>query len=183
MTVGEILTAAMHELDEDPADLNEHRARFMLYLNTGYQTILRKYYRPRETLCMHTDEDGWLNLYGHDVEQVLSIRDHRGRHVSFTPCDDDSGDVEIGLRDADVYVLCQVNCPPLGDITDEPKLPEHAHYALVLYICWKHLQSGNLAKQSRAQVYMNGFYEVMNMLQPMGTGSVKTYTNFYAATN
>lgn len=183
MTVSDILSAALRELDEDPADIGEYRDKFMLYLNMGYQTILRKYYRPRETLPMRTDENGLLNLYGYDVESVLSIRDENGRTVSFTPCADDSGDVQTPARNAEVLVLCQMNCPPLAQDGDEPRLPEHAQYALVWYICYKQLSSGNLAKQSRAQVYMQGFYDVMSMLRPMGTGSVKTYTNFYEATN
>lgn len=183
MTVSEILAAALRELDEEMADMPDFRDKFMLYLNMGYQTILRKYYRPRETFHMRTDDSGRLDLYGLDVESVAAVRDEEGRTLPFTTSADDSGILQTDARNANVNVICQVNCPPLAADGDEPRLPVHAQYALVWYICYKQLSSGNLAKQSRAQVYMQSFYDAMSMLRPVGTGSVKRYTNFYEATN
>ena len=57
--------------------------------------------------------------------------------------------------------VCEVAFYPLEDGQDEPQIPEYAHAALADYICYRHLSSGNLAKQSRAQFYQNSFYQAM----------------------
>ena len=62
-------------------------------------------------------------------------------------------------------------------------LPAYAHAALSDYICYRHLSSGNLAKQSRAQFYQNSFYQEMNRIRPQGMGSVTRMRNLYEATD
>lgn len=123
MTVGEIYTQALLELDESTEDLHEFEQKFNHYLNIGYQIALRDYYKPQELMS-----------------------------------------------------------EPLANPDDVPNLPEHAHHGLVDYICYRHLSSGNLAKQSRAQFYRQSFYEAMRMLHPQNSSPGK-YVNFYEATN
>ncbi|MEI3413646.1 MAG: hypothetical protein V8Q88_00480 [Christensenellales bacterium] len=72
---------------------------------------------------------------------------------------------------------------PLEDGQDEPQLPEYAHAALADYICYRHLSSGNLAKQSRAQFYQTSFYQAMQRIRPEGMGSVTRFRNLYEVTD
>ncbi|MBE5798368.1 MAG: hypothetical protein E7321_00250 [Clostridiales bacterium] len=183
MTADQIIRHAMLELDEDPGDMSEYDQRFRMYMNTGYQLILRQYYKPRETFVCHADENGRVNLDGFDIERVVEMRDKTGRCVPFGVCPDGCGMHQTAVRNQDVTVICQVNYPALESGLDVPRIPEHVHDALVSYICYKHLSGGNLAKQSRAQVYLQSFYEAMRMLRPMGAGSVTAYKNLYSATN
>ena len=67
--------------------------------------------------------------------------------------------------------------------SDEPKLPEYAHSALVEYICYRHLLNGNLAKQSQAQAHLNRYYQIAGTIRPQGSESVRTMRNLYAATD
>lgn len=183
MTTDQIFRHAMLEMDEDPADIIDYTDKFSMYLNNGYQILLRKYYKPRETCVFQTDENGMVYLTGYDIENVVEMRDESGRLVQFQESADGSGAYQTNARNSNVSVVCQVNYPPLEKGLDEPMIPEHAHYALVLYICYMHLSSGNLAKQSRAKHYLQGFYEAANAIRPVGAGSVTTYKNFYSATN
>lgn len=183
MNVASIFKHAMIELDEDPSDICDYDEKFKMYLNMGYQIILRQHYKPRETFICHADEQSRVCLDGYSVESVVQITDMDGRPVSFRACADGCGMYQVAVHDEDVNVVCQVNYPALENELDVPRIPEHVHYALVQYICYKHLSSGNLAKQSRAQYYRQSFYEAMGTLKPVGTGSVTTYSNFYSATN
>lgn len=173
----------MLEMDEDPADICDYDEKFRMYLNMGYQLILRKYYKPRETVIVCTDKEGRLNLIGYDVEEIVTMQTVDGRPVTYEVHPDGRNEYQTSVYGQQVAIVYVTNYPPLVNELDEPRLPEHVHYALVNYICYKHLSSGNLAKQSRAQYYLQSFYEAMGMLKPAGTGSVKTYMNFYAATD
>ena len=66
---------------------------------------------------------------------------------------------------------------------DEPLLPEYAQPALADYICYRHLSSGNLAKQSRAEFFRQSFYQQMRTINPQGAGSVTRMQNLYAVTD
>ena len=79
--------------------------------------------------------------------------------------------------------VCEVAFYPLEDGKDEPQLPEYAHAALADYICYRHLSSGNLAKQSRAQFYQTSFYQTMQRIRPEGMGSVTRFRNLYEVTD
>lgn len=182
MNVNSIFKHALLEMDEDPADISDYDEKFKMYLNMGYQLIVRKYYKPRETVVVRTDKEGYLNLYGYNVEEIVAMQTVDGRPVTYEVHPDGRNEYQTSARGQKVAVVYVTSYPPLVDELDEPNLPEHVHYALVNYICYKHLSSGNLAKQSRAQYYLQSFYEAMGMLKPTGSGSVKTYTNFYAAT-
>lgn len=183
MNVNSIFKHAMLEMDEDPADICDYEEKFRMYLNMGYQIIVRQHYKPKETYRCHADENGNISLAGYDIESVVEMTDEDGHMVRYAACPDGCGVYRTSVRSGDVDVVCQVNYPALEKGTDVPEIPEHVHYALVNYICYKHLSSGNLAKQSRAQYYRQSFYEAMGMLKPAGTGSVTTYRNFYSATN
>ena len=81
------------------------------------------------------------------------------------------------------YAVCEVRRRELEQDADEPQLPLEAHAALADYICYRHLSSGNLAKQSRAQHYRNEFYAQMQRLSPRPSGGVTGYKNFYTVTD
>ena len=79
--------------------------------------------------------------------------------------------------------VCEVAFYPMEDGDDEPQIPEYAHAALADYICYRHLSSGNLAKQSRAQFYQNSFYQTMQRIRPQGMGSVTRFEHLYEVTD
>ena len=66
---------------------------------------------------------------------------------------------------------------------DEPQLPQYAHAALADYICYRHLSSGSLSKQSRAEFFRQSFYQQMRALSHEGEGSVTRKKNLYAVTD
>lgn len=182
MTVNQILTQAMMELDEDIGDLPEYEQRFMRYLNAGYRIAMRRYFRPHEQHAAHTDRDGFA-CRPMGMLRVVAVRDENGRDVAFRESVDGSGMLKTSAHDADVYIAGEMEECPLKGSVDEPQLPEHAHDALVDYICYRHLSSGNLAKQARAQYYLQSFYDAMSAIRPQGDGAVTNYTNLYAATD
>ena len=73
--------------------------------------------------------------------------------------------------------------PALQKATDEPQLPDFAHAALADYICYRHLSSGNLSKQSRAEFFRESFYQQMRALGYEGQGSVTRTKNLYTVTD
>ena len=182
MTVSEILTQAMLELDEDLGDLPEYEQRFMRYLNAGHRIAMRRYFRPREQHAAHTDSDGFACRPA-GMLRVVAVRDGNGRDVAFRDSVDGSGMLKTNAHDADVFIAGEMEERPLCDGKDEPQFPEHAHDALVDYICYRHLSGGNLAKQARAQYYLQSFYDAMSAIRPQGDGAVTRYVNLYAATD
>lgn len=182
MTVSEILTQAMLELDEDLDDLPGYEQRFMRYLNIGNRIAVRRYFRPREQHAAHTDGDGFA-CRPMGMLRVVAVRDGNGRDVAFRDSADGSGMLKTGARDADVFITGEMEERALQAKSDIPEFPAHAHDALVDYICYRHLSSGNLAKQARAQHYLQSFYDAMSAIRPQGDGAVTHYTNLYAATD
>ena len=182
MTLAQIMKLALCQLDEDPADIEDYRERFMMYANDGYHILLSEYYKPMETMAVMTDGDGRAPIGGMGILRVISARDEDGREVTarFTP---DGEALDTGRADAQLVLICEAERPRLEQLEDEPELPEHAHSALVDYICFRYLSTGNLAKQSRAQAFQNSFYTAARRLKPQSHGSVTRMKNLYAATD
>ena len=171
MTLVQIMRLALRQLDEDVADLAEYRDLFVAYANQGYQIALTQYVKPRETMALATDDQGDVSLDGLDILRVVAVRDEDGMTMH-TP-----------RKDSTLYAVCEVRRRELEQDADEPQLPLEAHAALADYICYRHLSSGNLAKQSRAQHYRNEFYAQMQRLSPRPSGGVTGYKNFYTVTD
>jgi len=112
---------------------------------------------------------------------VVEVRDREGRSVRFV-MDGDGRTLHTGACAQTVTLIAEIECPPLENGLDEPMLPEYAQPALADYICYRHLSSGSLAKQSRAEFFKSSFYEQMRAIRPMADGSVKEMRNLYAAT-
>ena len=182
MTLAQIMKLALCQLDEDPADIDEYRELFTLYANDGYHILLSEYYKPVTTLTVTTDEGGNAPIEGMGILRVTSAKDEAGHEVAarLTP---DGAALKTGRPDTQLVLTCEVERPLLERIEDEPELPEHAQSALVDYICFRHLSTGNLAKQSRAQAFQNSFYAAARRLKPQGRGSVTRMKNLYAVTD
>ena len=109
------------------------------------------------------------------------MRDREEREIPFA-ISADGRTLLTEAREQKITVLAEIDCPPLVKDTDEPMLPEYAQPALADYICYRHLSSGNLAKQSRAEFFRQSFYQQMRAMRPQGAGSVTRKKNLYAAT-
>ena len=180
MVLAQIIRLALRQLDEDAAEAAQHEELFTIYANTGYQILLRRYVRPQTRLTLQTDGSGAADLNGLGAMRVLSVQNAQGREMGFTL----SGDGErllTPLCDEEVTLCVQEETPPL-EPGDEPRLPEAIHAALADYICYRHLSSGSLAKQSRAKFFLTSFYQAMQRMRPAGTGSVTARKNLYEAT-
>lgn len=182
MTLVQIMRLALRQLDEDPADLSEYRDLFAVYANQGYQLALTQYVKPRETMTIQTDAQGDVLLDGMDILRVIALRDEDGRAVTCA-MDEDGQTLHTQRKDSTLYAVCEVRRRELSEDADEPLLPIEAHAALADYICYKHLSTGNLAKQSRAQHFRNEFYAQMQRLSPRPSGGVTGYRNFYTVTD
>ena len=182
MTLANIMKLALRQLDEAAEDIAEYDELFRSYANMGYMIALRLFLRPRETFELTTDDQGRADISALPVMRVVDMRNAQGRPVRFSISADGRA---IGTEEKNtaVQALCEVERPALEADTDEPELPEHAHSALVDYICFRHLSTGNLAKQSRAQAFQNSFYTTARRLKPQGRGSVTRMKNLYAMTD
>lgn len=186
MTLSQIMKLALRQLDEDTEDVSEYEDLFRVYANTGYAIAVRGYLRPRELRELCTDERGIAFTEGMDVERVIELMraDHDGAalgRVPFSPLMEGGG-ICTRLPQTRLVALCEVRYPELTDGMDEPRLPEDAHAALADYICYRHLSSGSLAKQSRAKFFLTSFYQAMQRMLPVGAGSVTAPRNLYEAT-
>ena len=187
MTLSQIMTLALRQLDEDPEDISEYDEMFRVYANMGYQIAVTEYAKIRETREYRTDAQGAFELE-RDVRRIVELRQRmtpeRIRRNVFFELDAMGGLVMTAYPDAEFIAICEIMPPALETDTDEPvHLPQEAHAALSDYICFRHLSNGNMAKQSKAQFYQTQFYQAMQRLRPQGMGSVKSFTNLYAATD
>ena len=186
MTLSQIMKLALRQLDEDTEDVSEYEDLFRVYANTGYAIAVRGYLRPRELRELVTDEQGCAFTEGMDLERVIELTRADSdaaalERVPFIPLADGSG-VRTGLAQTRLDALCEVRYPEMTEGADEPRLPQEAHAALADYICYRHLSSGSLAKQSRAKFFLTSFYQAMQRMRPAGTGSVTARKNLYEAT-
>ena len=182
MTLANIMKLALRQLDEAAEDIAEYDELFRSYANMGYMIALRLFLKPRETFELTTDAQGRADISALPVMRVVEMRNAQGRPVRFS-LSADGRTIETKEKDAAVQALCEVEWPALEADTDEPRLPQYAHPALADYICYRHLSSGNLAKQSRAQHFRNEFYAQMQRLSPRPSGGVTGYRNFYTVTD
>lgn len=182
MKLAEIMRLALRQLDEDPADISDFADLFRSYANIGYKIAVTQYYKPVDTLMLHTDDKGVVYVDGMGIERIVSLKDDMERDVwySMSP---DGMTIKTTARDADLTAIVGVEYPPMQEDTDEPRIPEYAHHALVDYICYRHLLSGNAAKQGRATAYLQQFMQAMQLIRPQGSGSVTRFKNLYAATD
>ena len=182
MTLAEIMRLALRQLDEDPADIGEFADLFRVYANEGYRIAVSKHYRPREVMTLRTDEKGVAYIEGMDIVRVVSLKGEYGQTV-YWQLSHDGTMLETAVRDSEITAVCEVAYPALSSDMEEPRIPEYAHHALSDYICYRHLMSGNAAKQSRAMAFYQQFNRTMQEVSPQGAGSTTRFRNLYAATN
>ena len=185
MTLSQIIAQALRQLDEDAEDVSEYEESFKVYANMGYDIAVREYLKPRRIFYTDVDEAGNAPVPGLTVTRVIELRDEHGLDVGYD-LDPDGRGLHIwrdDLTGKTLRAVCEVMFYPLEDGKDEPQLPEYAHAALSDYICYRHLSSGNLAKQSRAQFYQTSFYQTMQRMRPQGMGSVTRMKHLYEVTD
>ena len=182
MTLAQIMELALRQLDEEISDIAEFDTLFRFYANEGYSIAQRKWYHPRADVVLETDDVGEASLEGKGIVRVLELHNDSGFKVPYTVAPDGKS-LRARLKEEELYALCEVEWPELVRETDEPKLPKHAHGALVDYICYRHLINGNAAKQTRAQMYLMQFERAMREMGSMGEGSVTHKSNLYLASD
>ena len=182
MTLAGIMKLALRQLDEAAEDIGEYDELFRSYANMGYMIALRLFLKPRETFCLRSDEGGRAEIRALPIARVVEVLDEQGKSICFELTADGNA-ILTGRREETVRALCETEYPAMAADTDEPRLPEYAHPALADYICFRHLSSGNLAKQSRAKFFETSFYQQMRALTPQGTGSVTRLKHLYEATH
>lgn len=181
MTLANIMKLALQQLDEAAEDIAEYDELFTSYANMGYMIAIRLFYRPRETFVLTTDESGRADIRALAIRRVVEVKDKMGHAVRFDMAADGTA-IETGERNAALHVLAEVEREPMNGAADEPQLPQYAHAALADYICYRHLSSGSLSKQSRAEFFRQSFYQQMRALSYEGEGSVTRMKNLYAVT-
>ena len=183
MTLGQIMTRALRQLDEDAQDIGEYEDSFKVYANIGYGIAVREFLSPKEWFTLKTDERGAAEIPHERIVRVVEAREKdSGREIQCR-LSADGKRLMLRERQKEIVALCEVSYPQLVRETDEPLLPESVHYALADYICYRHLSSGSMAKQARAQFFLTSFYAAMKMLRPQGMGSTKGYKNLYVVTD
>lgn len=182
MTLAGIMKLALKQLDEAAEDISEYDELFRSYANMGYMIALRLFLKPRETFRLESDEGGRADIRALAIGRVVEVRDGQGRSIFFD-VEADGSAILTGAVNTVLNVLCEVEYPPMTADTDEPRMPEYAHPALADYICYRHLSSGSLAKQSRAKFFESSFYQQMRAMTPHGAGSVTRMRHLYEATH
>lgn len=182
MTLAEIMRLALRQLDEDPADISEFADLFRSYANMGYKILVSRFLKPKEVMPLATDEKGEAYIEGVGIAHIVALRDDMGRSV-WNRMSEDGTRLITSAKNATLTATYAAEYPPLREDTEEPRIPEYAHHALVDYICYRHLLSGNAAKQSRAMVYYQAFEQTARTIMPQGSGSVTNFRNLYEATD
>ncbi|MBQ2991129.1 MAG: hypothetical protein IJD60_07545 [Clostridia bacterium] len=182
MTLAEIMRLALRQLDEDPADISEFADLFRNYANLGYQILVSQYYKPKDTIMLSTNEKGEAYIDGLGIDSIISLTDDYGTAVGYIMSSDGSS-IKTPRQDAHLKAVCVVEYPMMQEDTEEPRIPEYAHYALVDYICFRYLSIGNAAKQSRAMLFYQQFERTARTIKPQGSGSVKRMRNLYSASS
>lgn len=182
MTLAEIMRLALRQLDEDPADISEFADLFRNYANQGYKLLVSRYYKPKDTVRLLTDDRGVAYVEGMDIDYIVSLRDSYDRDVYYT-LSSDGTQIKTTRHNADLTAVCVIEFPLMRDDAESPRIPEYAHQALVDFVCYRHLMSGNAAKQSRAMLYYQMFEQTARTIKPQGSGSVTRMRNLYTATD
>lgn len=182
MTLAQIILRAIHLLDEDPQDVDEFHDLFMAFANEGYRIAVTQYVKPRQRFPIRTDKNGSATMFFADVTRVVRLEDEMGYDVWFDVSEDGMR-IETRRPGENLAALCEIGYPDMERDDDVPRLPAFLHPALADYICYRYLSSGNLARQSRAQVFSANFYRAMQTVRPQGMGSVTRLQNLYAVTS
>ncbi len=182
VTLAQIILRAIHLLDEDPEDVEEFHDLFMAYANEGYRIAVTQYVKPRRSYVLRTDSQGRAPVAFADITRMVCVKNAQGRDVWFD-IDADGEQLITAERDGEVTALCETAYPDMERDDDVPRIPPSLHAALADYICYRYLSSGNLARQSRAQVWSANFYRAMQAARPQGFGSVTRLRNLYAVTD
>ena len=182
MTLAQIYKLALRQLDEDIEDISEYVELFRQYSNEGCYIVMNDYYKPCMELRMSSDDGGRVYLNAMDVHHVISCVDAYGRTH---PCaaSPDGMYVNVGVPDIELIMMCQMLPRQMISDQDEPPFPKENHFVLVDYICYRHLITGNAAKQARARVFHDNFLLGCRRIRPQGAGSVRTMCNLYAASS
>lgn len=181
MTLAQIILRAINLLDEDPQDVDEFHDLFMAFANEGYRIAVTQYIKPRQRFPIRTDKNGSASLFFGDITRVVSLEDEMGYQVWFD-LSEDGMRIRTRRPSENMLALCEIGYPDMEHDDDVPRLPAFLHPALADYICYRYLSSGNLARQSRAQVFSANFYRAMQAARPQGMGSVTRLQNLYAVT-
>ena len=181
MTLSEIISLALRQLDEDLADVSEYDDLFRRYADEGCRIVMREYVKPRKRLRLETDENGRISLEGLNVVRIVSLtaQDGRERRYALSP---DGKALLTGEKSAALEAVAEMEAPPLCRDADVPAFAPWAHSCLADYICYRHLLSGSAAKQARAQGYLSAFHQTARRIRPEWMGSVTRLKNLYAAT-
>lgn len=182
MTLAQIMRLAMLQLDEDPADIADFDELFRMYANDGYRILVDEYYKPVETVELETDGDGIAEVGGMRIVRIVEAKDKYARSLCVQLSSDGARLVTAHPKTT-IRLVFQTEMPPMETVTDEPRLPESAHSALVDYICYRYLQTGNLAKQSRAQAFQNSFYTAARSIRSANSGHVTRMSGLYSASD
>lgn len=182
MTLASIMKLALRQLDEAAEDIAEYDELFRSYANMGYMIAIRLFYKPRETFVLTTDEEGRAEIRALPIRRVVGVKNGAGHDVFFELMQDGTA-IATGEREAELKLLCEVERREMTEATDEPQLPAYAHAALADYICYRHLSSGSMSKQSRAEFFRQSFYQQMRALTYEGEGSVTRMKNLYTVTD
>lgn len=182
MTLAEIMRLALRQLDEDPADISDFADLFRSYANLGYKIIVSRYYKPKKEFSLQTDENGEAELDGLGIDHILILTDKNGSEVWYRLSGDGSK-IATTHKNAELNALCILDYAPMKEDSDQPQFPEHAHHALVDYVCCRYLLNGNAAKQNRAMMFYQQFEQTARTIKPQGSGSVTHFRNLYAASN
>lgn len=185
MTLSQIMTLALRQLDEDPQDISEYDELFRIYANAGLRFAIAEYVKPRVQIEAESDENGTIAM-PHDWVRIVDIRlsgESVRRNVFFELAP--TGDaIKTAYPNKSFTIVAEVRGRDMEAGTDEPEyLPEEAHMALCDYVCYRHLMNGNMAKQSRAQQYLQAYYTALRQLRPQGFGSVTAWRNLYEASD
>lgn len=183
MTLSQIMTLALRQLDEDAQDISEYESAFKVYANIGYDIAVREHLRPKEWFFVRSDVQGVAELTQENILRVVMVKEKEsGRPAAFRLLYDGTG-MMLPERNTVYEALCEVSRPEMTMETDEPMLPARVHHALADYICYRHLSSGSIAKQTRAQFFLTSFLHAMKSLRPQGMCSEGRYKNLYEVTN
>lgn len=183
MTYAEIKQLALRQLDEDPHDMDEHDNLLSAYVNEGYQTALIDYARPREVYTLKTDEEGNADISGLRILHIAQVVEHPHGYSAYATMDSTGETLHTAVRDGQVKLTALVTYPNMTEGSEEPRIPSWAHAALADYACYRFLSNGNMAKQSRAQFYMQRYLTQMERIRPQAMGHVTGLRNLYAATD
>ena len=182
MTLAQIMQMALRQMDEGEADISEYDDVFRRYANEGYQLAMRDAAKPRQTLTLKTDKDGYADTQGMGAARIAAAYDAEGNEVFVCPSPDGRG-IRTDAAKKTLTVIAEMEPGMLLEDMDVPELPEWAHGALADYICYRHLSGGGLTKQKQAQFFYSMYSQTMRRIRPQGMGSVTGYRNLYEATD